>query len=371
MKTFLLLALSLLTLVSIGQPVSGEAAKRRTDHVVLVTIDGLRWQELFSGADERLLNREVGGVRDVEETRTRFWDESPDVRRERLMPFFWSVVAVQGQVLGNAAEESVIRVTNGRYFSYPGYNELLCGFGDDTIDSNAKRPNRNVTVLEWLHRKPAFQGRVAAFGSWDVFPFILNEERSGIPVNAGWQPLEVFANPADAQHWNGLANQLPRVWAGVRYDAFTARGALEYLRVKQPRLLYVALGETDDWAHEGRYDLYLDAAYRSDQAIKDLWNACQELPQYRGRTTLLITTDHGRGDVRDGWKSHGKSIPGSELIWLAAIGPDTKPLGERPKLAATQSQVAATVAALLGEDFAATDPRIAAPVPGIVNNDDP
>jgi hypothetical protein len=178
--------------------------------------------------------------------------------------------------------------------------------------------------------------------------------------------LEVFASAGEKAQWNLLAHSLPRYWSSVRYDAFTFRGALEYLQVKRPRILYVALGETDDWAHDGRYDQYLDAAYRSDQYIRQLWEACQKLDDYRGQTTFVITTDHGRGDDRNGWKSHGASIPGSEYIWIAVIGPDTRSLGERPNIDVAQSQIAATVAALLGEDFVATDPRIAQPLPGVV-----
>jgi arylsulfatase A-like enzyme len=196
----------------------------------------------------------------------------------------------------------------------------------------------------------------------------LNQERSGIYVNAGWQDLEIFANEREKEQWNLLAHSLPRYWSEVRYDAFTYRGALEYLQVKRPRVLYVALGETDDWAHDGRYDQYLDAAYRTDQYIQGLWEACQRLDQYRDKTTLIITTDHGRGDDRDGWKSHGTSIPGSEYIWIAALGPDTSSLGQRTNVNVTQSQIAATVAALLGEDFTASDDRIAQPLPGVVGD---
>lgn len=79
---------------------------------------------------------------------------------------------------------------------------------------------------------------------------------------------------------------------------------------------------------------------------------------------IIITTDHGRGDDRVGWKSHGASIPGSEYIWIAILGPDTPPLTQSESDEVTQSQIAATVAAALAEDFAATDGRIAPALPG-------
>jgi len=158
----------------------------RTDNVILVTADGLRWQEVFSGADQDLIGNEQF-VDDPEALAARFWDEDPQQRRKKLMPFFWSVLSGQGQLHGNRLLGSQVDVTNNHWFSYPGYNEILTGFSDDRIDSNDKIDNPNVTVLEHINGVPEFRGAVAAFGSWDVFPYIVNEKRSGIPVNAGFR----------------------------------------------------------------------------------------------------------------------------------------------------------------------------------------
>ncbi len=342
-------------------------------NVVLVTLDGLRWQEVFAGADETLLDKEAGGVKDLAALQERFWRESPEARREALLPFFWSTLATQGVVFGNPEADSRALVTNGLNFSYPGYSELLCGFADPAIDSNAKQANVNVTVLEWLHGKPGMRGRVAAFCSWDVFPFIINEQRSGIPVNAGWEPLagSIVKEPEDASEAavrNSLAEldeltaEVPRLWPDVRYDYFTFRGAEAYVRGQHPRVMYVSLGETDDWAHAGRYDLYLDAAHRNDQYIKALWETIQSLPEYRNNTTLIVTTDHGRGDNRVDWKSHGKEIADCQYIWMAVLGPGVTRPASLPS-AVTQSQIAATVAACLGYDYCVEQPRTAPPLP--------
>jgi alkaline phosphatase D len=80
-----------------------------------------------------------------------------------------------------------------------------------------------------------------------------------------------------------------------------------------------------------------------------------------------VTTDHGRGDPPQGWRSHGEKVEGSEAIWLAALGPDTPALGERSETGpVTQAQVAATLAALLGEDYNAEAPRAAPPIADLV-----
>jgi hypothetical protein len=333
-----------------------------TENVILVTLDGLRWQEVFSGAEESLLDKERGGCRDVDATRERFWRTTSEDRRSTLMPFFWGTIAAQGRVFGNPDDGCVLRVTNGHNFSYPGYNELLTGFADSRIDSNDKRPNPNVTVLEWLHRRPGYDGRVAAFCSWDVFPFIINAGRSGIPVDAGWQPATTGPDPQALAALNDWAAEVPHQWENVRYDVFTHRAALEYIKVKQPRVIYISLGETDDWAHARRYDLYLDAAQRADRYIDELWNLLQSLPRYAGKTSLVLTTDHGRGETGADWISHGADIPGSEFMWAAVLGPDA---AAAPAVEGTftQSQIAATVAELLGEDYCAAAPQAAQPLP--------
>jgi hypothetical protein len=344
----------------------GETTARQTENVLLISIDGVRWQEVFRGAEERLLAGDQGKIKDVEKTRRDFWRDSPEERRASLMPFVWSVIAREGQLFGNRDRQSTATLLNDQHFSYPGYQELLCGYPDARITSNDKLPNPNITVLEWLARKPTMGGRVAAFCSWDTFPAILNAQRSGLTVNAGWQRLEIAENDRELAAYNRLIDELPRVWNGVRYDAFTAFGAREHLKVKRPRLLYLALGEPDDWAHEGRYDLYLEATQTCDRLIAELWQIAQSIPEYRGKTTLVLAVDHGRGRQGDGWQNHKVSIPGSDEVWIGVLGPDTPPLGERAAVAVTQGQIAATVAALLGYDYAAAIAEAGAPLPDVL-----
>ena len=143
---------------------------------------------------------------------------TPEDRREALMPFVWNVIAKKGQLYGNANAGSEVKVTNGRNFSYPGYNEIFTGAADSRIDSNNKVPNANVTVLEWLNHLDGFQDRVAAFGSWDVYPYILNRPRSKLPIVAGWERLrgerptdeEQMLNRLIARNTSNLARQLLR-----------------------------------------------------------------------------------------------------------------------------------------------------------------
>lgn len=109
--------------------------------------------------------------------------------------------------------------------------------------------------------------------------------------------------------------------------------------------------------------LYLDAAHKADRFLAETWERFQRDPHYKDKTALLITTDHGRGSTRVDWTDHGKGVPGAEYVWAAVMGPDTPAAGEREKVELTQSQVAATIAALVGEDFAAASPKAAPPLP--------
>jgi hypothetical protein len=362
---------ALLSISLYGQSPSSECrgGQGATEYVILITSDGLRWQEVFSGADPRLIDADAGGVKDPDALRRNFGQEDAKTRRERLLPFFWNVVAKQGQVFGAPEADSKAVVANGLNFSYPGYQELLCGFPDPAVDSNDKKNNANVSVLEWLNRQDAYRGKVAAFTSWEVFPYILNVERSDLPVNAGWRPLDDFHDEAALRSVNRLMNEVPRFAPAARIDAFTVLGAMQYLELRQPHVLYLSLDETDEWCHAGRYDLYLEAAHRVDRWLEELWDWISKSEKYAGKTSLVFTTDHGRGDGREDWKSHGKDLPGSNRIWIAVLGPDTEPLGLRQNIEVTQGQVAATVAALLGQDFAAADPRIRPPLPGAVRSE--
>ena len=326
----------------------------------MITIDGLRWQEFFGGAAAEYFKRSRSGSGG--EPERRFWRDSAAARRSVLLPFVWNEISRNGQILGDADAGSTVRLTNGLWFSYPGYNEMLAGKADPRVDSNDKVPNPNITVLEWLNRRPGFEGRVAAFGSWDVLPSILNVDRSRIPVGSGWTVVP-NARTERERAINDLAADLPRHWDYGTPDAPVVYAAIETLRTRKPRVLYVMLGEGDEWAHQGRYDLYLDATFRADRFIERLWTTVQSMPEYAGRTSLLITTDHGRGSTTTDWMNHGRDVPAAERTWIAVLGPGVAPLGVRRDVNATTSQVAATIASLVGQDFAAAMTGVAAPLP--------
>jgi len=364
---------TLLVFALLWLPEYPASAQEPPSNLVLVTLDGVRWQEVFGGIDMSLIEDERSTA-EPELLKETYWREQRAERREQLFPFLWSVINSQGVLVGDRREDSYMEVTNPWWFSYPGYNEILTGRADPDINSNDKNWNPNVSFLEILNGVPEFKNRVLAFGSWDVFPYILNTQRSGFPVNAGFS----VAMPAttDKTRWlNHVSAQAPRLWKTVRLDFITHGYAMEALKTQQPRVTYISYGETDDFAHDGSYDRYIDAAYRTDQMLSELWTWLQADPFYRDRTTLLITTDHGRGSTAENWRSHSNtagpenpgardaaSFPlGSEQIWFAAIGPHVKSGG----LVAghwNQSQIAATALRSLNLDPAELMPTAGEPM---------
>ena len=355
--------LSSLLVLFDGAPAHAQSALR-TRNVVLIVSDGLRWQEVFTGADPALLNEANGGIWAKEaDLRRDFWRDDPVERRRALFPFLWNTVAVRGQIFGNQALGSVARVTNGLAFSYPGYNEMLTGHPDARIDSNEFGPNPNISVLEWLNTLPDLHGKVSVFATWAIFKDILNVSRSHLPLQVGWD-LPYHGELSERQALlNRLYQTTTRLDDEDVYDALLQVPLIDSFAQHQPRVLFVGYGETDNWAHAGRYDLVLHSAHLFDHFVAELWERLQALPAYRDRTTFIITTDHGRGSGPTEWKEHGKEQKGSENIWIAVLGPDTPPLGERSHAAEVhQAQIAATVAALLGKDFRRAVPEAAPPI---------
>ena len=359
----------LILIVLIGLSLHSAAAfARKTQTVVLIVSDGLRWQEIFAGADPRLMT-DKSGFNWVSEAdlRKRYWRADPEARREVLFPFLWGTVAKQGQIFGNRLKGSDAHVSNGKAFSYPGYNEMSTGFPNDAITSNEYGPNPNATVFEWLNKFDEFRGRVAIYGTWNVYDNIFNKARSGLIMQTGWDlPAKENATPRDA-----LLRELYATT--TRFDeedvsnSFLQVPLLDFVRTGTPKVLFVGYGETDNWAHQGRYDLVLDSAQRFDFFVKQLWETMQGMPEYHGNTTFIITTDHGRGSGLVQWKEHGIEEKGSENIWIAVIGPDTAALGERTHAPpVVQAQIAATVAAFVGKDYPAAVKKAAAPIGAVL-----
>lgn len=351
-------------------------------NLVLITIDGLRWQEVFKGPQKSILE-DPSYVKNEARLKKAFWLGSEGLNRQALMPFLWQTIAKQGVLIGDRENGSFMSVANDLYFSYPGYSDLLTGVVNPEISSNAKVPNQAINFLEWVNSKPDYHSNIAVFGGWDVFPYIVNEQRNDLHVNAGFDLASGYALSEKANWLNQLQSEVPSPWQTVRLDAFTYGFAEDYLTMVQPRVMMIAFGETDDFAHDGNYQDYLFSARRTDKFIETLWRKLQSMPKYRNNTNLVIVTDHGRGSNNDDWQHHAsksstkgymkslahfkQGILGSEHIWMAALGPDIKSQGlVKTDKTLLQTQIAATALRLLNEDPTQFNPKAAPPITEIM-----
>ncbi len=326
-------------------------AQAPAKNIILITADGLRWQEVFHGIDQSFMNEKAAHMAPdddyASELRKKLGNRSPEASRAVLMPFLWTTIAKHGVILGNPDKGSPVEVTNSFRVSYPGYSEILTGRSQDSIikgNDPVRQPSE--TVLEFLGKK--LNKKAALFGSWDMFRWIGEHTPGTIDSNAGYQKASGSPN---ADLLNRIQFEALTPWPEVRHDFVTCELAIDYLRRVKPRVLFVSLGETDDWAHGRRYDRVLDTITYFDQCVEKLWNATQSMSEYKGTTSLVLTSDHGRGGTLEDWNGHGAKIAGAERIWIAMLGAGIPARGEVANQAGVkQRDVAPTIVKLLGID---------------------
>jgi hypothetical protein len=354
-----------LVLIIVWLPRPGAGQARHTDRVVLITLDGVRTQEIFGGLDVDVLRAQLKEA-SLEDSTVygQFWAETPAARRQKLMPFFWTTLMTShGSIGGNRARGSVVELANRRRFSYPGYAEILTGAArDEVITSNDNRRYPFPSVLEFIRdERQLDRAQVAVFASWETFNWIAEHREGALTINAGYEPFET-ADPA-VRLLSDVQTEARTPWDTARHDAVTFRLAMAHLAAARPHALYIALDETDDWAHDGRYDRVLQSLHTFDGYLRTLWTWLQAQDDYRDRTALVVTVDHGRGRSPADWSKHGADVPGANEIWVACIGPDWPRRGEWADVpAVTGTQIAATLARALGLDFTADRPDAGRPI---------
>lgn len=345
------------------QAPSSAALPRQAERLIVVSVDGVRMQEMFGGFDRDLFQA-ILEKRPVEEhpLYAAYWAPTPEARRAKLMPFLWNEWLVQhGAIVGNQSKGSVMRLGNRHRFSYPGYAELMLGVAhDDEVTSNDNRRYPHETILQYLRRSlDVPQEQVALFGSWEVFQSIAASRDDDVFTNAGLVRYDVSAA---LRVLGDTLDQTPPSWGSARFDYLTFRFGMAHLARHRPVVQWFAFNDTDEWSHAGNYPRVLEHLHRLDGWLRELWTWLQADAGYRGRTALVLVTDHGRGRTRADWGRHGADIEGAQDVWAACAVPGWTARGEQtghPEL--SQSQVASTLAAILGYNWRAASPRAGEP----------
>lgn len=339
------------------------SAQNKTQNIILITLDGARNQEIFGGLDKEIF---ISANKNAEKSLAykRFWAATPQLRREKLMPFFWgTLMRSQGSIAGNRELKSSVQTTNRLWFSYPGYSEILTGQAhDDVVKSNGFGQNPYPSVLDFLQKKLKLNtNEVADFSSWEVFNRIVTNKPGSFIVNAGYEEYE--SKNKEIADLSRTQFQTLSPWPSVRHDYYTFSLALAHMIEFRPRVVHIGFGETDDWAHDKNYERVLDALKLTDDFLKEVWEFVQNEPAYRDKTTIIITTDHGRGNSTTDWFDHGEEVPEAQHIWMAFVSPDSQLRGEwKNSDIIYQNQAAATLCRFLNLDYSEQNPQAGKPI---------
>jgi len=341
--------------------------RTKLSKVILLTLDGVRTQEMFEGIDVEIVKTTLEQGEKLEEhpVYTKYWDPNPEIRREKIMPFFWSIMKSHGCIAGNRSQGSSVMVKNKHRFSYPGYSEIFTGEAhDDEVASNDMVQSPFKTVFEFVKEELKLpKEKVAAFASWGVTSFIAEKVPGSITNNCGNAKYEHSDKDERVKLLNDMQFDTLTLWEELRHDSFTHQFAMFHLKTFSPNLMYIGYGETDDWAHEGRYDRTIDALVIFDNCFKELWTFLQSSEEYKD-CTILVTTDHGRGDKTTDWKDHEAWIDGAQHTWLAVVSPKVNRRGEwKPDVPIFANQIASTICQELGLDWKKFNEKMGHPVP--------
>lgn len=253
--------------------------------VVIVAIDGVRWQEIFQGTDEALSGADV-------------------VPASAIVPNLHAIANRRGAFVGVPGYGS-ISASGPNYVSLPGYTELLGGRTSKCTDNGCPR----TSLPSLLDEASSAGAKVAAFSSWDKLDFAATSEPGRFFTSCGRKGSGAL------DPWPGHGSYRP--------DRVTAALALEYLEDEQPDVLFLGLGDTDEYAHRGDYAGYVASLRHADEVVGRIYRVLDRMGARGNTTHVIVTTDHGRAED---FRSHG---PMSEAarVWMLASGPRIKARG--------------------------------------------
>lgn len=348
-----------------------EAVDRTTtydkDTVLLITVDGARWQDVFDGADPALIGDEDIGD----------WAE-PD----RLLPNIRALMR-EGVALGGEPGCGVVRPAGTSNVSLPGYLEILSGHTtscssntcmlarsggnrrpstilDDAVDAGLSV----ASVSSWeplalaVTSKPSSPFR-SAEAPVDIAPSVLLEHAAPAPSGEPMTVGRPFVVSAGTEQWVGMQPHAGSVLEALvlhgsrsgpepspapqghyRPDTFTSAVAIELLRTIHPRFMHIGLGDADELAHRGDYIGYLTALHAADALIGDATatvaptvnplrpgdrsnpasnSSVTDLAR-SGGLTILVVADHGRAGAS--FRDHGVMYADSGRSFVLAFGRD-------------------------------------------------
>lgn len=292
-----------------AERVQHKRAHQSRGTVVVVAVDGVRWQEIFEGVDPKLVRAHNVPRREL-------------VEAAELMPNLHRLIATRGSAIGAPAHGEPMVASGPNYVSLPGYIEMLSGRPSSCQDNDCPRTEQPTIADELSERAGGWAGDVAVIASWPGLAKAAARHPERIVVSAGRTrgPTRHYLryDKTSSELLDAGSRSAPYPGYGdFRPDSITAALALRYLRTQRPLFLFVGLGEPDAYAHRGLYGDYLKSIRQADAVIGEIDYLLGELAASGHPTTLIVTTDHGRGPRFAG---HGAIAPESARVWMVAAG---------------------------------------------------
>jgi len=303
--------------VPVSPPASGP-----TQSVVLVTLDGVRAREVFLGADTSLAG--PSGLPS--------WARGGAAL---LLPNMHRLFFEGGAALGDPRMSPGIAASGSRHVSLPGYLEIMTGAATECRNNDCI-PRPTETIADAIAGSFGAAGSASVFSSWEV---IARAATSKAPKQSGDGLVSVHAGR------EGSDTMAPFPGNGAyRPDSATWERAKAALEGEMPRFLWIALGDTDEWAHRHDYMGYLRALRAADRALGELASILYAKDSEGQGAMLIVATDHGRDE---GFADHGGEA--SAPVWMLARGPGIAVTGaiaaKRPRFL---RDIAPTIRAALG-----------------------
>lgn len=280
-------AICLLIIVSLGLS-SGFAYT--TERVVLVIIDGLRYSE---------------GLGDVTHANV------PQM----------ASLAEQGALVGNFQND-------GDTYTSRAIPAIWCGawteintFNDPSCDGASNNTTALPTVFEYYRKQLSRPAEDCVYTLKALCPW-----KASLDPDYGmdYWPLYHSVGATDLDVWHETE---------------------EVISDLAPHFLLMYLADVDSRGHSGNLEDYINAISIADSLVGELWSTLQADTAYAGKTTMLITNDHGRHDYD--FTGHGDDCVGCRHIQLLAIGPDIQS-GLVSDIPRTIPDIAPTIGELLG-----------------------
>ena len=282
---------------------SAGAADKTESNVILLTLDGVRWQEVFHGVDEQLSQGKPLGTKTI-------------------FPFLTGTLTKQGMLIGDRQGGDEVTVANPWLNSLPAYQSIMAGSAQP-CRSNACGQIGVETLPERLAKVIGGNRRnFATIASWEKISDAAEHVPGTTFVNAGMRALDDGRSDSELEALNKAQQEDTPPWGNARFDKYTFQHAMRYLKLHKPRFLFISLDDSDEWGHKNNYPNYVSTLRQYDQWIEKLVSTLDEMGDYGKATTLIVMTDHGRGDGED-WKEHGSGYPSSKFTWFYIRSPKT------------------------------------------------